>query len=207
MSIRSAFSLSPVLAPVLALVLALLLAACSQSDEAQAPNDGKRVMLPTQTLAPDQPPQQPDGAEWREAGGGLALGELAFAVPGAAPLLTIVCVLGPDGQPRLRFVRHTRAEAGAKALFAIEGNGHVARIALDVTRAGDPGEWQGEVAASDKAAEAIKGGGAVNATLPGGGTLKLPASDLPGKLLDACRARHVPAGRGGRAHVPAGRTM
>ena len=47
----------------------------------------------------------------------------------------------------IHFIRRTRAEEGAKALLAVEGNGHVARVPLDVVKSGDPGEWQGAMRA------------------------------------------------------------
>ncbi len=172
----------------LTLALLLTLAACSPSgNQPQEPLDAQRVALPSESLPPELPPKQPDGAVWQSVGAD----KIAFGVPGAAPLLTITCLHEGTPSAQLRFARYTRAEAGAKALFALEGNGHVARLALDVVRAGDPGEWQGTASAFDEAVEAIKGRAAVTATLPGGGSLKLPVSDLPGTLLDQCRGSAV----------------
>ena len=129
-------------------------------------------------------PQQPDGAVWSLTKGGA----VDFGLPGQPALLSISCVHTSDGTARIAYVRRTRAEAGAKALLAIEGNGHVARVAIDVVKAGDPGEWQGAIEASLETAAAIKGGASMVATLPGGGALKLPPSPEAGRLLDACRA-------------------
>ncbi len=163
----------------------LTLAACSPSgDQQQSPNNAIRVPLPTEPAPAEAPPVQPEGAAWSN----LADGSVAFGLTGQPPLLTISCVHSPDGTPRLHFTRRTRAEAGAQALLAIEGNGHVARVAMDVVRAGDPGEWQGAIDAARETAGAIKGGAPMVATLPGGGALKLPPGPDAGRLLDACRA-------------------
>ncbi len=161
----------------------LTLAACSPSgSQQQEPLDSQRVALPSESMPSELPPRQPDGTVWQATGGD----RIAFGVPDGSPLLTIACLHEDSPSAQLRFSRYTRAEAGAKALFAIEGNGHVARLPLDVVRAGDPGEWQGTVSAFDEAVQAIKGTEAITATLPGGGSLKLPVSNLPGALLDQC---------------------
>ncbi len=163
----------------------ITLAACSPSgDQQQSPDNAVRLLLPTEPAQPETPPVQPEGAAWSN----LASDSVAFGLPGQPPLLTISCIHSPDGTPRLHFTRRTRAEAGAQALLAIEGNGHVARVAMDVVRAGDPGEWQGAIDAARETAEAIKGGAPMVATLPGGGALKLPPGPDAGRLLEACRA-------------------
>lgn len=164
-----------------------LLAACSKGSEqggGQQQGDGYvRVLLPTQPAAPEGPPRQPENAAWGQRGD-----VVEFGVPGQAALLSISCTHASDGTARVRFVRRVQAEAGAQALFAVEGNGHVARVKLDVVRAGNPGEWAGEIDARAETVGAIKGGAEIKATLPGGGTLKMPASPQAGALLDACRA-------------------
>ncbi|MFM5907417.1 MAG: hypothetical protein ACKOPO_07520 [Novosphingobium sp.] len=165
------------------LVLILTLAACSAGDQAESPENSKRLVIPSDPAPLREAPRQPDGAVWAARGDGSA----AFGAPGQPALLTIACERRGTLDARLVFHRHTRADEGAKALFAIEGNGHVARIPLDVVNAGEPGEWRGRASAFDEAVEAIKGGYGVAATLPGGGTLRWPATPIPGKLLDDCR--------------------
>lgn len=167
-------------------LLALLgLAACSPGGDGaqQSPENPKRLVIPSDPAPLREAPKQPEGTVWSAR----ADGSVAFAAPGQGPLLVISCERRASPDATVRFTRFTRAEQGAKAFFAIEGNGHVARVPLDVVRAGDPGEWQGTASAFDEAVEAIKGGAGVAATLPGGGTLRWPASSLPGKLLDDCR--------------------
>lgn len=181
-----------VIRPLAALIPVLALAACSPSGQQQSPEspkNPKRLVIPADPAPLREAPRQPEGMIWTVR----ADGAVAFGAPGQSPLLIITCEARGTPEAQLRFVRHTRAEAGAKAFFAIEGNGHVARLPLDVTRAGDPGEWQGTVSAFDQQAEAIKGGEGVAATLPGGGTLRWPASPLPGRLLDDCRAGLKPS--------------
>ena len=168
--------------------LLLTLAACAPSGGDQAKQEADkgviRIALPSETAPLEAPPQQPEGAVWSLRGGG----GVAFGLAGQPPLLEITCTHTADGTARLRFTRRARAEAGAQALLAVEGNGHVARVAVNVTRAGDPGEWQGEINAAKETAGSIKGGEKMIVTLPGGGALKLPPYPEAGKLLDACRA-------------------
>lgn len=161
------------------------LAACSPSGSQRHDKDGSvRLALPTEPAPQEQPPLQPEGTEW-------ALrpdGSLDFGLPGQPALLSVRCNHDKDGRAFIHVVRRTRAEAGAKALFALEGNRHVARVPVNVTRAGDSGEWQGEIDAHAETIGALKGGMKIMATLPGGGTLELPPSSDAGHLLDACRA-------------------
>ena len=172
--------------------LLLTLTACAPSggdhEQAQAGAQANRgvirLALPSEPAPLETPPQQPEGAVWSPLGGG----GVAFGLPGQPPLFEVSCTHTADGTARLRFTRRARAEEGAQALLAVEGNGHVARIAVNVTRAGDPGEWQGEINAAKETAGSIKGGEKMIATLPGGGALKLPPYPEAGKLLDACRA-------------------
>ena len=167
--------------------LVLTLSAClpSGGDPAQqSPDNAIRIALPSEPTPLELPPRQPEGAAWSAPGNG----SVNFGLPGQPALLSISCIHTPDGTARIAYVRRTRAEMGAKALLAIEGNGHVARVAMDVVEAGDPGEWQGAIDASLETASAVKGGASMVATLPGGGALKLPPSPEAGRLLDACRA-------------------
>ncbi|MFM5929564.1 MAG: hypothetical protein ACKOPQ_01510 [Novosphingobium sp.] len=167
----------------LTLLSALSLAACSSGDSDETPESPKRLVIPSQPAPMREAPKQPEGAVWSAAADGSA----AFGAPGLGPLLTIACERRGTLDARLVFHRYTRADEGAKALFAIEGNGHVARIPLDAVKAGEPGEWRGAVSAFDEAVEAIKGGYGVAATLPGGGTLRWPGTPVPGRVLDDCR--------------------
>ena len=127
-------------------------------------------------------PLQPQGAAWHAENNALH-----FGVPGQQDLLSLGCEHAADGTALLRITRLTRADDNAKALFALIGNGRIARLPLDALRAGDPGVWQGAIPASDDRLDVLKGGNSLEATLPGGGTLKLPASREPGRILTECR--------------------
>jgi len=176
------------------LVLSLALAACTQSQSrevvgneaggssATAVGYPARLALSGMALPADSAPAQPQGGQWQLSGQ-----TLRFAAPGGADLLTMACTRGPDGAAALQFTRMTRAEDGAKALFALIGNGRIARLPLDAVRGGEAGEWQGTVPATDPRLDVLRGGNRIEATLPGGGTLLLPASAEPGRLLTACR--------------------
>ncbi|MBC2665656.1 hypothetical protein H7F51_08975 [Novosphingobium flavum] len=173
---------------VLALGASLALAACTQTQSREvAANDASgypaRLPLTGVSLPVEAAPAQPEGGKWQLAGE-----TLSFAVPGGATLLAMNCTHAPDGTAQLHLTRMTRAEDGAKALFALIGNGRIARLPLDATRAGEQGEWQGTMPAADPRLEVLRGGNRIEATLPGGGTLLLPASLEPGRLLAACRA-------------------
>jgi hypothetical protein len=172
------------------LACALALAACSRGESRQVTeNESASVAGYPQRLSFSGPlpqetaPVQPEGGAWRLAGASLR-----FTADGAGDLMALDCTHGADGTALLRVTRMTRAEQGAKALFALIGNGHIARLPVDVIRAGEPGEWQGQVPARDEQLDVLKGGNRIEATLPGGGTLKLPASIEPGRMLAACRA-------------------
>jgi len=170
---------------ITALVLPAL-AACSQSQSRQlvenAPETGgypARLPLANIALPVEVAPVQPEGAQWQAAGPGA----VHFGVPGQGDLLALRCA-----GTGLEVVRRARAEEGAKALFALIGNGRIARLPLNVALAGEDGEWRATLPLDDVRLDVLKGGNRIEATLPGGGTLKLPASGEPGRLLASCRA-------------------
>lgn len=178
--------------PILAASLGLLaLAGCTRLESRQvvenegAPAAGypQRLALTGIALAGDVAPVQPEGGQWELAGESLR-----FGLAGQAGMIAMSCTHAADGTALFRIERTTRAEEGAKALFALIGNGRIARLPLDAVRGGEAGEWRGQVPARDPRLDVLKGGNRIEATLPGGGTLKLPASGEPGRLLEACRA-------------------
>lgn len=174
-----------------ALSATLALGGCTRGETRQVvENEGaparaypQRVQLAGMPLAADAAPVQPEGAQWRSAPDGLH-----FGLAGQADLFAVACTHAADGTALLRVTRAARAEVGAKALFALIGNGRIARLPLDASRAGEAGEWQGLLPASDARLDVLRGGNRIEATLPGGGTLKLPASSELGRVLEACRA-------------------
>lgn len=170
-------------------VLAVALAGCSQSQSrevvAVAPDGSYPARLSLRELSVAAPvaPPQPDGAAWSRRGA-----QVDFGLTGQPALLSLACVHDRAGAASLALTRHTRADEGAKALLALIGNGRIARLPLDVTLPGEAGEWRGEIPASDPRLDVLKGGNRIEGTLPGGGTLLMPASSEPGRLLEECRA-------------------
>ncbi|MFC3173887.1 hypothetical protein ACFOD9_06450 [Novosphingobium bradum] len=172
----------------------LLLGACSQSHSREvvetAPVSGTypaRLALDQGPLPVEAPPPQPQGGAWSAAGSSANDG-VAFGIPGQPALFTLACTHDAAGVAHLAISRHTRAEAGAKALLALIGNGRIARLPVDAALPGEAGSWQGAIPATDARLDVLKGGNRIEATLPGGGTLLLPASGEPGHLLESCRA-------------------
>jgi hypothetical protein len=141
--------------------------------------------LGTIALPMDTAPVQPQGGSWQAA----AADRVSFGLPGQPGLLTLRCIPASAGRSAaIEVTRQTRSEEGAKALLALIGNGRVSRLPVDSVRGGENGEWRGALSLDDARLDVLKGGNRIEATLPGGGTLLLPASSEPGRLLSACRA-------------------
>lgn len=130
------------------------------------------------------------GAHWALAPDNKSL---RFANPAGEPLLSLACDLPPREAPRIRFVQHAAAPPGAKALFALVGNGMVARIDMDARREGDRWLWRGSLPADAFKLDVLTGDREVIATMPGGGEIALPPSPLPRQLITWCRAQPKPA--------------
>ncbi len=112
---------------------------------------------------------------------------LAFGKPGEEPMLTLVCEMDEHTQPVIRIVRNTPADPGAKALLALLGARMNARVPADTRSAGSAWHWESRVPAQDPQLDVFLDGGSVEATVPGGGTLKLAASSEPGRVVNWCR--------------------
>lgn len=164
--------------------LSLCLAACqpSAADDYLARGDTS----PAARVASDPLPS-PDtqGAIWAAIEG---QNRIVYGKPDEAPLFGLACI-GKGAASTLRFTRYSPADEGAKAFMAVIGNGHVARLKVDATRAGKGWLWQGETPIENDRLEAFTGSRGVEATVPGAGTLKLNGSHLPGQLIDYCRAQ------------------
>lgn len=163
------------------LCLLLALAACSQSAANPAGGDGPldavRVAVPADSVAPM--PIRPKDAKgaWVTAPDGSA----KFGYPGEAALLGLECRNGA-----LVVTRNVAAPVGASALFALQGSGYILRLPVDATAL--PGQsgyiWRGAIAADDMRLTLFKAKFA--GTLPGGGHIEVPASDVPGALIKRC---------------------
>lgn len=164
-------------------LLMLLLAACSASSATPtggrgAPLDAVRVMMPTDGTAPPPPRAEDAQGVWVSAPDGSFA---RFGHPGEAPLLSLECRQGA-----LIVARNVAAPIGAAALFALQGGGYILRLPVDATAV--PGQrgyfWQGEIPADDKRLALFKAQFA--GTLPGGGHIEVPASTVPGALIQRC---------------------
>jgi len=165
-----------------------LLAACGQ--EPDAPVDPQRFSLDEARHVPAEPLSSPDtqGAGWTADGQAIRFGR-----PGA-PLLSLACDL--QAEPvQVRVVRHVRARPGLKALFPVIGNGRISRFSVDAALHEGEWRWEGALPASDPMLDVFVGTGELEATLPGGGSLVVAGSGIPGEFVDWCRA----GGRGQRA--------
>ena len=164
-------------------LLALLVAACTSSSATTtagngAPLDAVRVAMPADQPAPA--PDRPENAKgaWISAPDGSFA---RFGYPGETPLLSLACSKGT-----LVVTRGVAAPIGAAALFALQGSGYILRLPVDATAVpGQPGYiWQGSIAPDDRRLTLFKG--KFVGTLPGGGHIDVPASEVPGALIKRC---------------------
>ena len=142
--------------------------------------------------APSAPIASPDteGAIWAPSPANPL--RLVYGKPGERVLFALECTDGEAG-PVLTYTRFAAADAHAKAILALIGNGHVARLDIDATRGGTRWLWQGSEPASSPRFEALTGARQVEATVPGAGSLILNPSPLPGELVRQCRLPGQPA--------------
>lgn len=115
---------------------------------------------------------------------------LLFGVPGQTPLLAMQCE-GTGEKATITFTRFVRADREAKAMMALVGNFHALRLPVDATWNGRAWLWQGAVTADHPDLEVLTGTRAVEATVPGAGTVVMAPSPLTRELVDACRGEVV----------------
>ena len=170
-------------APLPTLAILMLLTACQGEQE---PVHAQRFSLDASRHVPVEPLNSPDtaGAAWSVTKDARAI---EFGRPGAPPLLTLACDLRkPPAQ--LRIVRHVAARPGEKALLPVIGNGTISRFKVDGTLAGGEWRWEGALPASDPSLDVFTGPRELEATLPGGGSLLIAGSRIPGEFVNWCRA-------------------
>lgn len=175
------------------LFLPLLLAACGGGGD--EPVEAERVSLDAARRTPVAPLPSPDtkGASWSVSASGQAID---FGQQGGKPMLTLECAVRAD-PPRIRIIRHVAARPNEKALFPVIGNGTISRFKVDATLAGGEWRWEGELPASDSLLDVFTGSRELEATLPGGGSLLIEGSRVPGEFVNWCRA----GGQTGRAEA------
>lgn len=161
---------------------------------------------------PSQPIRSPDvaGAVWVASPGNAR--RLLYGKPGQTPLFALECAPS-TAVPLVLYTRYAKADPHAKAVLALIGNGHVARLKIDAVRAGADWRWQGSEPAASASLEALTGARQVEATVPGAGSLILNPSPLPGALIIDCRSQappaapaSAPAAAGAALPAPAGTT-
>jgi hypothetical protein len=159
------------------------LAACERAPD--APAQAQRISLEAARQVPAPPLLSPDTkqASWSVAANGQSI---AFGNPAEPPLLSLACQLR-EQPARLEIVRHAPARPGAQALFPVLGNGMISRFKLDAALAAGEWRWQGALPASDPQLDVFTGPNNLEATLPGGGTLLIGGSRIPGEFVRWCR--------------------
>jgi len=165
------------------------LAACQPGD---TPVQAQRVSLDQVRQGQEEPLISPDtrNAGWQVSTNGQAID---FGVAGKKRRLTLSCRLRAD-PPRLQIIRHARAHPGESALFPVLGS-YNSRFKLDAVLQGKEWRWQGELPADDRHFDVFTTTGSLEATLPGGGTLLIRGSRIPGEFVTWCRS-------GGRGSPP-----
>ena len=174
--------MGPVKAPLLTLTLLITLAACKGEQE---PVQAQRFSLDEARHVPEAPSASPDtkDAAWSVTKDAQAI---EFGPPGASPLLTLACDLRKTpAEPRI--VRHVAARPGEKALLPVIGNGTISRFKVDAALAAGQWRWSA-LPASDPALDVFTGPRQLEATLPGGGSLLIAGSRIPGEFVNWCRA-------------------
>lgn len=124
------------------------------------------------------------GARWHVANDGKGL---ELARPGGQPFLTLHCTLAQGIAPQLTVIRHAQSAPGAKALFAVLGNGVISRMKLDAKLVRGGWHWEGTYPADAPELDAFTGKRDIEATLPGAGTLRIGGSALPREFIGWCR--------------------
>lgn len=161
-----------------------LLAACNPpaSDDYVA-----RVEVREARRFASEPLPSPDtaGAVW--AASPKTPERLLYGKPGEQPLMGLTCDAG-----QLVITRFAPADAEAKAVLALIGNGHVERLFVDAVPSGKGWVWQGGFPAGDTRLEVLTGQNKVEATIPGAGTLVLNPGPLAGQFIARCAALTAP---------------
>ena len=174
-----------------ALALTLLLAACGERGEPV-----QRVELRDDGSArPQVMGRSPDtsqarwvvwtGVDHDHVMPGRSVMLLHYGNDGEPPLLTLAC--DPAAPATLTIIRHAPALPGQTALFPVIGNGERSRFPVDATRLDGQWHWQATLPVSDSRWNVFSGSRQLLATLPGGGTLDIAGSRMPGAFVAWCR--------------------
>lgn len=160
-----------------------LLAACNPPATDDSANRGG---LPAQAAHPSAPLDSPNtvGAVWADSDRPL---RLVYGIAGKTPLAALSCER-TDAGGSLRITRFAAADPEAKALMALIGNGHAARLPIDAVWNGRGWLWEASFSAHNPELEVLTGPHSVEMTIPGAGSVVLNASQRPARLIEQCRA-------------------
>ncbi|MGC1269711.1 MAG: hypothetical protein WA842_03840 [Croceibacterium sp.] len=160
-----------------------MLSACGQDE---APVQVERFSLDAARHVAGPPMTSPDTADaaWTVSKDGQAV---HFGKAGAPPLMTLACKL-KEQPAQLVVIRHVPARPGLKAMFPVIGSGRISRFKVDATLSGSEWRWQGALPAADELNDVFTGMTELEATLPGGGSLIMAPSRIPGEFVTWCRA-------------------
>ena len=103
-----------------ALFMTVLLAACGKQPQVERIAIGEADAAPALNPLPNSL-----GARWHVSSDGKGV---ELARPPGKPFLTLHCTIAVGVRSQLTVIRHARSEPGAKALFAVLGNGVVSRM-------------------------------------------------------------------------------
>jgi hypothetical protein len=165
-----------------ALAALAALTACGRQPQVQRVDleDVPNAAELTLTASPDT-----SGAKWTITADGKGID---FGKPAAVPFLSLTCAISTGkAPPQLDIIRHAQSQPGAKALFAVLGNGITSRLKLDAALGKDGWRWEGRYPASSPELDVFTGTRDIEATLPGGGMLHVAGSSLPRDFIDWCR--------------------
>lgn len=123
------------------------------------------------------------GAIWAPSRAPL---RIVYGISGEAPQVALECV-GTGADATIRLTRFAPADAEAKALAALIGNGHIARLPVAAWWNGQAWIWQGEVSVLDPRLEALTGTRQVELTIPGAGSVAINPDAQPARLVAECR--------------------
>lgn len=146
----------------------------------------ERIAINEQASGPSAPIDSPDteGAVWGESD---RAGRIIYGKPGDPPMLALACNIPADGAPTVTLTRFVSADPQAKALVAIIGNGHMARLPIDATWNGRVWLWEGTYPATSSDLGVFTGSRAIEVTIPGAGSVVVNPAQRPARLLEMCR--------------------
>lgn len=145
----------------------------------------ERIAIDDRREAPTIPVDTPDteGAIWADS---AQAGRMLYGKPGEPAIFALGCET-VDGSKVIHITRFIAVDPHAKALMALIGNGHTARLPVDSTWNGKVWLWEGVYDPANADLDALTGPRKVEATVPGAGSVVLNPSPRPAQLIDRCR--------------------